>query len=64
MTDQKEALEHLTSHITYPATKEQIIAACENMGHLSEDDRKVITDGLADGKEYGSVEEVKKDLGW
>ena len=62
MDDMKEIMEHLKSHVTYPATKQDIWKACNNMEHVPEEHRKVFMDKVPDGT-YGSADEVAKAAG-
>ena len=52
--------EHLNSHITWPATKEQIVAAC-NGEDVEPEVLEDVKANLADGT-YESAEDVKKIL--
>lgn len=56
-----EVKEHLEKHITYPASKEAIAAACNNMAHLSEDDKNWVKENLPDGT-YQTPDEVKRAM--
>ena len=52
---------HITKHIEYPATKTQIIEACNNMSDISEADKAWFAKTLPD-KKYNSSGEVIKAL--
>lgn len=57
-----EAMKHFDEHISYPATKEEIVEECNKMGHLPEEDKKWIMDNLLE-KTYMNADEVKEALG-
>lgn len=62
----KTAVDHLKTHVTYPATTEQVLAACENWGDV---DAALIEQGKAKlagmpGKTWNSAEEILGVLGW
>jgi len=52
--------EHVRNHVTYPATKAQILQSCNAEGFSGEDSRKATTN-LQD-KTYATADEVLKDL--
>jgi len=58
----EEVKSHLTDHQKYPATKEELVAACSNLSDFSEEDKKEFSEKLSDGS-YNSAEEVSKALG-
>lgn len=62
MQDQANAVMHLRQHTTYPATKDQLVAACNNMSDFSEEDKKSFAERLPGGT-YNSADEVIKALG-
>lgn len=53
---------HINDHITYPATKEEIIAACQDMSDASDEEKKMVADKLPAGT-YNDAGEVKMALG-
>lgn len=61
MKDKKEVLTHLTEHITYPASKEDIMKACEDMSDVPEKDKEWLKSALAN-KVYQDAEEVQEAL--
>ncbi len=61
MNDVKNAIHHLREHQEYPATKEELIAECDNLSDFSEADKKWFADNLPD-KTYNSADEVIKAL--
>lgn len=56
------AMMHLEDHVTYPATKDDLVKACNEMSDLSEEDKKWFEAKLPDGT-YQSADEVKAALG-
>ena len=52
---------HITEHMEYPATKKQIIEACNNMADVSEADKAWFSKTLPD-KKYNRADEVIKAL--
>lgn len=58
----KEMDDHLKTHVTYPATKDDIAKACENMAHVPEDHKKMFMDKVPEGT-YQSAEGVMKAAG-
>jgi hypothetical protein len=63
MTDIESAKTHLSTHVTYPATKEAMIAACNNMSDFSDSDKQEFAAALPAGN-YNSADEVIAALGW
>lgn len=62
MNDKKGAIKHLKEHQKYPATKEELTAACYGLSDFSEEDKKWFTEHLSD-KTYKSADEVIKAVG-
>lgn len=60
--EMKEVMEHLDEHITYPATKGDIVKACNMMSDVPAEHKKWFEEKLPDGT-YESAEEVKMALG-
>lgn len=60
MQSKTEIMDHL-NHITYPATKEDLVKACENMSDIPEDDKKWF-EGVLTDKTFNSAAEVRKEL--
>lgn len=58
----KNAKMHLQQHIAYPATKQELVAACNKMEDFSMEDKKWFEEHLPEGK-YKSAEEVMSALG-
>jgi hypothetical protein len=61
MNDVKNAIHHLEEHQQYPATKEEMVAECDNLSDFSDEDKKWFADNLPD-KTYKSADEVIKAL--
>lgn len=57
-----EGLAHLEGHIKYPASKDDIVKACNDMSDVPEDDKKWFMEKLPDGT-YQSADEVKVAVG-
>ena len=62
MDDMKEMMEHLNGHMTYPATKEDIMKACNNMSHIPDEHKKLFMDKVPEGT-YQNADEVAKAAG-
>lgn len=63
MQDLKNAMMHLHEHQSYPATKAELVAECNNLSDFSDADKKEFSDALPEGT-YNSAEEVAAALGW
>ncbi len=61
--DRKSTEEHLRNHIDYPATADQIKAACDNMSHFTDEDKRWMTEHLPAGR-YENPEAVMRAMGW
>jgi hypothetical protein len=59
--DKGRATEHLQKHVTYPATRAQILAACANTPEFTEGEKKWLSDSLPEGT-YRSADEVVKAI--
>lgn len=62
----KMAVDHIKTHVTYPATTEQLMAACENWKDvdpslMEQAKQKMMAQP---GKTWASAEEVLTALGW
>ena len=60
--DAKAMKEHLSAHVKYPATKADILKACNDTSDLSADDKASFAAALPDGT-YKSADEIVKALG-
>lgn len=63
MHDMENAMQHLREHQTYPATKADLVEACNNLSDFSEADKNDFEEKLPEGT-YNSAEEVAAALGW
>ncbi|EKD84656.1 MAG: hypothetical protein ACD_38C00179G0003 [uncultured bacterium] len=57
----EEAVKHIDEHVMYPASKGDILAACNEMTEVPEEEKKWVSDRLPD-KTYQSPQEVKAEL--
>ena len=55
--EMKETEIHVREHMSYPASKDQLIQACNMMSHVPEADRKWFEETLPEGT-YNSADEV------
>lgn len=62
MDDMKDMKEHLATHVKYPATKQDIIKACNDMSHIPEDHKKLFIDKVPEGT-YQNADQVAKAAG-
>jgi len=60
MTQNEALKEHVRSHVSYPATKAQLLQSCM-VGEFPEEVHKMAEEYLQD-KTYNMAEEVLKDL--
>ncbi len=60
MTKNEALKEHVRSHVSYPATKEQLLKSCM-VGEFPEEVHKMAEMHLQD-KTYNSADEVLKEL--
>ena len=56
-----EELGHLKTHVPYPATRAQVVAACNNNVHAEKDDAEWMAKALPEGT-YGNANEVLSAL--
>lgn len=63
MKDIKNAMAHLKSHQTYPATKADLVKTCNELSDFSSEDKKWFEEHLPEGT-YDSAEKVMMALGW
>jgi hypothetical protein len=57
--DKGKATEHLRKHVTYPATRAQILAACANTPEFNAGEKQWFSDSLPEGT-YTSADDVIK----
>ncbi len=62
MKDMKNTIDHLKNHQDYPATKEELVEACNSLSDFSDEDKKWYQQHL-EHKTYNSAEEVMETLG-
>jgi hypothetical protein len=64
MQNMKGAMDHLMSHMTkWPATKAELVAACDGLSDFTAEDKKEFETNLPEGT-YNSPADVSKALGW
>ena len=61
MKDVANAKKHLNAHQKFPATKEELVAECDNLSDFSDVDRKWFKENLPEGT-YDSADAVLKAL--
>jgi hypothetical protein len=57
--NRKKVLDHLKNHQQYPATRAELLAACENLKDFSDAEKQWFADRLPEGT-YASADEVMK----
>lgn len=62
MKDIKNILQHLRDHQDYPATKEELVKACNQLSDFSIEDKKWFEQNLPEGT-YESAGDVIQALG-
>jgi hypothetical protein len=62
LADEKSFMAHLNEHNKWPATKADLVAACNNLSDVNEKDKAWFIAKLPEGT-YKSAGEVKKALG-
>lgn len=65
MKDVKKVITHLNEHQDFPATKQELVEACNNleMDGVTPEDKKWFEDHLPEGT-YQSSDDVIRALGW
>lgn len=61
MGELQRSVEHLREHQDYPATKDELVTACNNLSDFSVADKKWFSDKLPKGT-YKSAGDVMKAL--
>ena len=61
MKDTDKAVKHLREHQEYPATKAELVAACNNLSDFSKEDKEWFSGNLPEGT-YHSADELIKAL--
>jgi len=62
MTWSKEAETHINEHLgllTWPAKGSDIIAQCDNLEHLPEEEKKMFVSEISPDKTYENADEVR-----
>jgi hypothetical protein len=59
--DRQKTLAHIKEHVTYPATRRQILAACAQTKEFSESEKQWIADNLPEGT-YANSDDVARTL--
>jgi len=62
MQNKKGAIDHLKNHQKYPATREDLVAECDNLSDFSDEDKEWFMDNLSEGT-YDSADAVIEALG-
>ena len=62
MKKKKEAIDNLKTHQSYPATKAELAAECDNLSDFEAEDKEWFMKNLPEGT-YNSAGEVMKALG-
>jgi len=63
MKDIKNGMQHLREHQEYPATRDELVAACFELKDFSDEDKQWFKENLPEGT-YKSADEVIQALGW
>ncbi len=61
MQNTKDALEHIKDHQTYPASKKELVAACDDLSDFSAEDKAYFISHITRDT-YNSADEVLEDL--
>jgi len=61
MDDRENAVKHLREHQNYPATRDELVAECNNLSDFSEKDKRWFSENLPEGI-YNSADEVIRAL--
>lgn len=54
---QQELTDHIQTHVVYPVTKKDFVAACANMAHIPSDTKDWVTKALPD-RTFSSAEDI------
>ena len=60
--DREKVMRHLTEDQKYPATKEEILAECDNLSDIDESDKMMFKENLPEGT-YQSAGDVMRAMG-
>jgi len=61
MSNLQEELGHIKNHVTYPASKQQVVAACNNMSDVPSEDKTFVSSSLPD-QTFNKPEDVVNAL--
>jgi len=61
MSNLQEELGHIKNHVTYPASKQQVVAACNNMSDVPSADKAFVSSSLPD-QTFNKPEDVVNAL--
>ena len=61
MSNLATELGHLKNHVTYPANRTAVLAACNNMSDVPQEDRDWFAQSLPEG-DYQNAEDVMRVL--
>ncbi len=58
----QQIMDHL-NHVVYPASKEDLVKACNEMSDVPENDKRWLNENLPE-KNYQNADEVKRAVGY
>jgi hypothetical protein len=61
MSNLQEELGHIKNHVKYPASKQQVVAACNNMSDVPSGDKEFLSNSLPD-QTFNKPEDVVNAL--
>ena len=61
MSNLQEELGHIKNHISYPASKKDVVAACNNMSDVPSADKEFVSNSLPD-QTFNKPEDVVNAL--
>ena len=61
MSKLQEELDHIKNHVDYPASKQQVVAACNNMSDVPSEDKEWVSKSLPE-QTYKGPEDVVNAL--
>ena len=61
MQNKKDAVDHIKNHQKYPATKDELMAECDNLSDFSDEDKQWFKEHLTKDS-YESAAELLADL--
>jgi hypothetical protein len=61
MSKLAEVLGHIKNHVKYPASRQQVVEACNNMSDIPSEDKEWVSKSLPDGT-YKAPEDVMTAL--